>query len=249
MDGTVCRMCHSSQLEPMPPIEGHRFLRCTRCAFIFTPDLVQRQADERYERFFEGTPETGWASIDFLRPALDRLSGRRLRCLDFGTGESDVPELLRQAGHDCLGVDLVPPLEPRPDRLTGNLLELDLPADGFDLVFSFQVFEHLAEPRPIFDELMWLTRPGGLMMVHTDMETPERERDGFTDWWYVIPPDHCSFYRPKTFAYLCQSLPHRVVDSGPKYVIVEKRPRRTRHAPAPVDPTPLGEQTSAGAGE
>ena len=37
-----------------------------------------------------------------------------------------------------------------------------------------------------------------MIAIHTDMETPERE-NGLACWWYATPPDHCAFFRHRTF--------------------------------------------------
>jgi hypothetical protein len=56
-----------------------------------------------------------------------------LRILDFGCGQSLVPDMLRDEGHRVIAVDLAPPLRACPDRLTGPLDALDLAPRGFDL--------------------------------------------------------------------------------------------------------------------
>ncbi len=68
---------------------------------------------------------------------------------------------------------------------------------------------------------MRLTRPGGLVLAHTDMETPERDERGFTGWWYVAPPDHCCFFRHRTFDVALAGTPHRIVRRDPKSVLIE----------------------------
>ena len=157
--------------------------------------------------YAEGAPEIGWASTEFLKPAFERLPNRSLSMLDHGCGESHVPGTLRAQGHQVLGVDVAPPVRPDPHRIVGPVEEIDFGKSMFDLVYSFQVFEHLPQPRPVFEKLLELTRPGGLLLIHTDMETPERA-DRLADWWYAAPPDHCAFYRPRTFAAMLNDTGH-----------------------------------------
>ncbi|MEX0772778.1 MAG: methyltransferase domain-containing protein, partial [Balneolales bacterium] len=71
-------------------------------------------------------------------------------------------------------------------------------------------------------ELVRLAKPGGLVLIHTDMETPERDGQGFRNWWYAAPPDHCCFYRHKTFQVYLEDKPHRLVWKSPKSVIIKK---------------------------
>lgn len=202
---------------------GFRFYRCKVCEFVFTPDFGEHESSAMYQRLMEDAPHGGWANADFLEPSLERLGPGPLDILDFGSGESALPDELRARGHRVIAVDTAPPRQPHPDRLTGNLFDLSLPDDSFDLTFAFQVFEHLPRPLPYLTELLRVTRPGGRVVLHTDMHLAEREEVGFTDWWYVMPPVHCSFYRHRTFERMLESTPHRIVERAPKYVAIEKR--------------------------
>jgi SAM-dependent methyltransferase len=223
----ACRMCGAAT-TPACTVGGYRFVECGRCRFVFAPaitaEFVMRLYEEGYHGPGEGAPEVGWANTEFLEPTLERLDGRGpLEILDFGAGQSGIPDLLRERGHRVVAVDVAPPLRPHPDRLTGDLLELGLAADRFDLAFSFQVIEHLPEPRPYLEELLRLTRPGGLVLLHTDMEVPERE-GAVEGWWYVMPPDHCSFFRHRTFEVFLKGTPHRIIATTPKSVTLQVGP-------------------------
>jgi SAM-dependent methyltransferase len=198
----ACPLCHGTAIVPATPVGEYRFRACRDCRLVYTPDAgaVEDRYQETYRGFREddhSADEGGWASTEFLDPVWPLLPDRPLRILDFGAGESRIPDLLRHQGHRVLAVDLAPPQQPHPDRLTGTLSELDLPVPRFDLVYAFQVFEHLPQPRAALDELVHLLDDGGVLAVHTDMETPERE--DFATWWYVRPPDHCTFYRNDSF--------------------------------------------------
>lgn len=221
-------MCGSRRLRFAGNVEGFSFVECTVCSFVFTPAIAPPDAENRYRRHQEGEPAQGWADESFLVPALEALGAEKpLYILDFGAGESRVPDLLRARGHRVIAVDLVPPIRPHPDRLTGPLETLDLPAGRFDLIYSFQVFEHLPQPAPILRRLLRLLRSGGLLLIHTDMEVAERPKR-FSDWWYVLPPHHCSFYRHRTFDVFCRRTPHRVAWRDEKSVMIQAgHPTRT----------------------
>ncbi|PRY05321.1 hypothetical protein CLV24_1301, partial [Pontibacter ummariensis] len=53
--------------------------------------------------------------------------------------------------------------------------------------------------------------------------TPERD-EGFLNWWYVLPPDHCAFYRHRTFEVYLQETGHKMTWKDKKRVILQKRP-------------------------
>lgn len=215
-----CRMCGAG-VHFLDRVDSYPFFECPDCRFIFTPSIPKARTDDPGRGTQDPAPAEGWADERFLEPALARLDeGRRLSILDFGAGDSRVPDLLRARGHRVIGVDLVAPARPHPDRLTGPLESLGLPVGTFDLVYAFQVFEHLPDPAGVLAELLRLTRDGGLVLIHTDMEVDERPRN-FAEWWYVLPPDHCSFYHHRTFEVYCQETPHRLVWTDPKRVIIE----------------------------
>lgn len=220
-------MCGDGRLRRAGRKAGYELVECARCGFAFAPAIDAAFMAKRYASGYhgpeEGAPQRGWiAGREVLAPALERLpDDRSLRCFDFGAGQSQLPERLRAGGHRVIAQDLVPPLRPHPDRLTGPLDELDLPERSFDLVYSFQVFEHLPDPAGTFGRLLRLARGGGLLLIHTDMETPERlAADRLGDWWYVAPPDHCAFYRHRTFEVALQHTPHRLVWCDPKSVVI-----------------------------
>lgn len=231
----ACRMCSSQVTRAACQVDGFQFYECVNCGFMFCPQILRHNISQMYangERDIEaGAPELGWADPSFLAPALDELALEvdSLMALDFGAGQSRIPDLLREEGHKVVAVDIVPPQVEHEDRLTGDLLDLNLCADSFDLAYSFQVFEHLPEPKPVLFELLRLVRDQGLVLIHTDMETNERDAQGFENWWYVTPPDHCSFYRNKTFDVALADLPHEICYRDDKSVMIRKRGTHPAH--------------------
>lgn len=223
-DSLRCRFCGGDGLSAAGAVDGYRFWECAGCGFVFTPEIDRRDLLERYrnveELLADGMPVSGWAPDDFMNDLLSELEGGVRMLLDFGCGESRLPALLRDRGHRVMAVDVAPPLRDHPDRLTGDVLQLPLPRGGFDMVYSYQVFEHLPEPRPILERLLDLLRPGGKLVVHTDMEVAEREA-GLAAWSYACPPDHCSFYRHRTFGHATADRAARIARAEPHLVVIE----------------------------
>lgn len=226
-----CRMCGWPDCRDRGEVRGYRYEECPCCGLIFAPGIGDEQA-WRYARgghHDEGEPpENGWADEAFLDPAF-RLLGRDrdLRILDFGCGDSDLPDRLRARGNRTVGIDLAPPKRRARARIAADLEGTGLPAAFFDLVYAYQVFEHLTRPRETLRCLLELVRPGGLLAIHTDMETPER--GDFARWWYVLPPHHCAFYRHRTFERALAGSPHAILAAEETCVIIRKG-----EAPAPA---------------
>ncbi|MFP4681783.1 MAG: class I SAM-dependent methyltransferase [Chitinispirillaceae bacterium] len=219
---STCRVCGGSCCD-RAQVKKFSFVECRRCGFVFCPEITQEQLSDWYRNGYhgvrDGAPEIGWANERFLDPVWNFLPRSGLLVLDFGAGISLVGTLLRQRDNRVIEVDIARPDNPHPDRLTGEIHTLDIPPRTFDLIYSFQVFEHLAEPLPILRHFARLVKPGGYIYIHTDMETPERKK-GFENWWYVTPPDHCSFYRHSTFDQFVENEPLEVCYRDPKAVLM-----------------------------
>lgn len=247
-------------------MDGYRFVECTTCGFIFCPDIETESGQPLHGSGNPGagerTPAQGWADdASFLTPVLALAGERTLRILDFGCGSSPVPDLLRDRGHQVVTMDLASPgradvalpagaasaagaRREHADAIPGAQPAPGLVDEQFDLVYALQIFEHLPHPRGVLDTLLRLTVPGGLIAIHTDMETEERR--ALVDWWYVLPPEHCSFYRHRTFERFVAGTPHSLVLGLPRMVVIRKghpsralgagapTHRRTRYAPETV---------------
>ncbi|QVQ54295.1 class I SAM-dependent methyltransferase [Spiractinospora alimapuensis] len=96
---------------------------------------------------------------------------------DIGGGPGYFAEELRRAGAQCFCVDAdAGEMRLRdgvvPDKaVLGSALSLPLRSGSVDLCFSSNVLEHVPEPRTMADEMVRVTRPGGLVYL------------SYTLWW------------------------------------------------------------------
>lgn len=90
--------------------------------------------------------------------------------LDAGCGRS-APTLakFRNRGKTLIGIDLVEFRDVPGDitTLQGDLTNIPLPDGSVDLIISQSVFEHLSEPRLVYQELARILRPRGLVIFLT----------------------------------------------------------------------------------
>ncbi len=109
-------------------------------------------------------------------PLLDHLGvGEGWRCLEVGAGEGSVARWLADrvgATGRVIATDIDPRfLESRPnlDVLTHDVVTDPLPEEGFDLVHSRMVFEHLPARDEVLERLAATLRPGGVILIE-DMD-------------------------------------------------------------------------------
>ena len=135
------------------------------------------------------------------------LPKRGMRILEIGCGQGPMMQFLRSLGHDVIGVDAtIEPLQRWDHRgrvCVASGEHLPFPDDSFDLVLSFDVFEHVPDSdQHLRDVARVLRRPG-----HYLIGTPNKwtnsliepimwtKRVGFRRALHCFePPGHCSLH-------------------------------------------------------
>lgn len=209
--GTQCRMA-PWHVETRRPLAGRPHYRCSQCGTVFVPsawhitaaaeravyDLHENDAnDEGYARFLSRA----------LAPIL-RLLPRGSAGLDFGCGPGPLlAQLLQAQGMQCQNYDLY--YEYVPERLQNT----------YDFIVSTEVFEHLAQPQAVLQQLCGCLRPGGLLVIMT-----QRPRDiaAYSKWQYILDPTHITFYSEASFHYIANHWPLKLEEMHKDVVVFRK---------------------------
>ena len=90
--------------------------------------------------------------------------------IDVGSGAGFFTTALRAAGARCVGVDcdageMAATGAPPPGSIQGSALELPFRSGSADVCFSSNVLEHVPEPWRMADEMVRVTRPGGVIYL------------------------------------------------------------------------------------
>jgi SAM-dependent methyltransferase len=96
------------------------------------------------------------------------LAGRTV--LDVGGGPGFFRDAFRAAGADYVALDadageLAAHAEPGPGTILGSGLALPVRTGSVDLCYSSNVLEHVPDPWRMADEMVRVTRPGGLVFL------------------------------------------------------------------------------------
>jgi SAM-dependent methyltransferase len=124
--------------------------------------------------------------------------------LEIGTGTGGMLHALLERGVHARGVEINPALIAESRKWFGDLpvqpvsgVELPFPDASFDLVLSFDVFEHIRDSDAHLREVSRVLRPGGRYLVQTPSKWPNTLFEtirwkSFTRW----RDDHCALHTP-----------------------------------------------------
>ena len=82
--------------------------------------------------------------------------------------------------------------------LTGDVTEVGLEGEQFDVVTMWATIEHMADPLAAVRAVASLTRPGGLFVLSTGDVTGPLARRDLHGWNLMLPPYHLFFFSPQT---------------------------------------------------
>ncbi|MGH8191424.1 MAG: class I SAM-dependent methyltransferase [Rhodanobacteraceae bacterium] len=176
-----------------------RYRRCEACGYVFAldPDWLT----EAYATHAIAALDTGIVVRNlWLVDAVDALLRWRFRsvrtALDYGAGSGLFVRLMRDRGYDFHWAD--PHCE--------NLFALGFEAERgqrFDLVTCFEVFEHLADPLVVLDDL---AQRAPILLFSTELLPETGNRPG--EWHYYTPEtgQHIGFFTAASLAGVARRL-------------------------------------------
>lgn len=144
------------------------------------PETNDAERDfDRLQAEFPPLPEYGYDDVSLARRAAERLadvfanlppSDGALTYLEVGAGDGTLGAMLAAVGHSVVLCDLQDWRKPAARNLCFDEADccagLPYENETFDLVTSFNSFEHMADPAAAFAEIVRVTRPGGV--IHLD---------------------------------------------------------------------------------
>lgn len=123
-------------------------------------------------RIEQSDPDTfyGMLADDMVTQLAERRDLHGALALDVGTGAGYMTRAMRAAGSACIGIEydrgeLTWRGEPPTGIAIASALEMPFPDDVFDVAFSSNVLEHVPDPWVMADEMVRVTRPGGLIYL------------------------------------------------------------------------------------
>ena len=200
------------------------FCRCSNCLFYYAIPFVSGDS-KFYDLIYSDElnyPKWKWEfqqTIDFLKKNIELKDNNDYKVLEIGAGNGAfVKELvyiikkkniltLEYAKYglkeiEKLGIECLPK----------DILDLNLPKykKNFNIIFMFQVLEHMDDIEMVFEHLNWLIIKGGLLFiaVPNNLRRELFEKFGFFE---DIPPTHLSRWSLGNFKLLSKRFKWEVV--------------------------------------
>lgn len=222
----TCRLCKSTSVTRLFSKQGSWSLRsfdicrCESCDFVFVAepwvDYDQIYTEDYYagrgadplvdylgelEHFSDSVRRYEWRGI-YRRVASLTALGRESKWLDYGCGAGGLVKYLNIAGCcDAVGFEqgwAASKLSSSGVPLIDS--EALIGAKGtFSVITAVEVIEHVLDPIGQLREMRELLSPGGVLFLTTG--NPEPYWDKLSEWPYILPEVHISFFRPKTLAF------------------------------------------------
>ncbi len=209
-----CHICDKPTKTFICEKTNIHYYQCLSCEYIFkSPEYYQNleKQKERYNLHQNNEDDAGYIAyfqryLDFILP----LVGEPKCALDFGCGCSSLlATLLESKGISC---DYYDPIY-HPHTLKRK--------KSYDLIVSTEVFEHLHQPREVFESLVDKLNTGGFLAIQTEFHT--NDPTSFATWWYPKDTTHIVFFRAHTFKVLSEMYGCRVIkDNGKNMVVLQK---------------------------
>ncbi|GAK32405.1 methyltransferase [Iodidimonas nitroreducens] len=203
-EAIACPLCGMAGAMPFIEIEGQAYHACEQCEIRFLhprhhlPPMAEKAHydqhendvdDPGYRRFLARLLDPLLAYLD-QNPAGQSLAERPLQALDFGCGPGPaLAMMIKEAGHHCALYD---PFF-HPDQAA---IDPGEKAGAYDIICCTEVAEHLYRPAQVFDQLVKLLAPQGVLAIMTCFQTDDAR---FAQWHYRRDPTHVIFYRLRSF--------------------------------------------------
>ena len=209
-----CHICDKQTESFTHDKTGIMYYHCKACEYIFkSPEFYQDLSTqkERYNLHENDENDEGYQAyfqrfLDFILP----LVGKPETALDFGCGRTSLlASLLNNKGIAC---DYYDPIY-HPDTLDEK--------KKYDLIVSTEVFEHLHQPKVVFESLLKRLKEGGYLALQTQFHPNSIE--AFKKWYYHQDPTHIVFFTAHTFRVLCEKYGIEFVGENEKNMVLLKK--------------------------
>lgn len=207
-----CLLCDSKDFYSLKEYSSAYLVKCKQCNFVFSHRIP---SGEELSIHYEKYPRYNISPITIKRynELLDIFEKFREtnHLLDVGCGEGFFLETAQKRGWKVYGTEYreAAVLVCRNKGIEthhGELIKSNFPNDFFDVITSFEVLEHINNPKIELNKFYQLLRNKGIVYATTP-NFHSFSRILLRNKWRVIEyPEHLSYYTPETINYIFKKL-------------------------------------------
>ena len=225
----VCAICQDNRSRLVFRKKHLSLVRCLGCGLVQVDNLSSvfdvahydyyknRMRLSKEERYNSITRQRYIALLDNLEPYRKNNS-----LLDVGCGEGHFLSVAREKNWQASGIEKAPYAVDICRKLNidvecGDLLDVDLKPNHYDIVMMSEVLEHLTQPEKYLFKINRILRKGGILKITTpNFNCITRRLRGKK--WSLIHKEHLLYFTPKVLKSLSARLNFRIIDFRTKLI-------------------------------
>ena len=191
----LCPLCNNSDATFYSKDKRRDYFQCQNCALVFVPveqRLSSLEEKAEYDKHENNPNDTGYRNfLSRLHSPVEEFIKEHSKGLDFGCGPGPTLSVMfEENGHQVDNYDIF---------YADNK---DIFNKRYDFITSSEVFEHLFKPGDVFEQIISILKPGGVLGVMTKRVT---SKTAFDNWHYKNDKTHVCFFSDKTFEWLADN--------------------------------------------
>ncbi len=197
----------------MKGYEASYLVKCAECTFVFAQKIpTERELDDHYSKTYTREDYLSPITVKRYHQLLDRFEAYRStnKILDVGCGVGYFLDVAKERGWEVYGTEFTDEsmkinsakgFKMHQGKLNANNYE----SNSFDIVTSFEVIEHIHNPREEITQVKTILRSGGLFYCTTPNFNSLSRWQLKEKWNVIVFPEHLSYYTPKSMHQLLSS--------------------------------------------
>ena len=197
--------------------EKYRLMRCSQCTCVWQPEppapgAMGAHYTEDYHNAIMRAGESNTGTRWKLQHELIAKFKKDGRILDIGCSSGAFLGTMDRSRWELYGTEISPEtaeiarMSTGAQIFTGEASDAPYPQDCFDVITSFDLLEHVYDPRAFLMKVREWLRPGGIYCLNLP-NIDSWEARLFGSYWYGLEmPRHVTHFSPKSLSRAMQSL-------------------------------------------
>jgi len=207
-----CLICASTDLEPIDRFVEDHLVCCSKCGFVFANAIPSSEELINYYSDYPIKSHRSDVTLKRYKTLLDEFEAFRQnnKILDIGCGTGYFLDEAKKRGWDVFGTEYssesITNCRNRGIVIHEGQLQIDnYRNEEFDVITSFEVIEHINDPKEELGKIHRLLRVKGLLYITTPNFSSLSKHFGGSEWSIVNYPEHLSYYSAGTLDLLLKN--------------------------------------------